>query len=199
MVPDAHRQNCLLKANLPSTVKDLRSFLGSFRTFYRCKQNISVILSKLEEFVAGKPSSHKLQWNDDLITEFESAKKHAGRLDKIYLPKPSDQLVLTSDYSKKGISATLWAVVEDKFLVVSRMSCKLDKSQEKLLPCEGEATAQFVAGKCPYIKTYILASDLKTISLLDNKPTVQAAALLKQGKFSSSKLINQVLTAISIL
>ena len=46
-------------------------------------------------------------------------------------------------------------MVEDKFLVVSRMSCKLDKSQENLLPCEGEATAQFAAGKCPYIKTYI--------------------------------------------
>ena len=199
LVPDVHRQNCLEEADLPSTVKELRSYLGSYRTFYRCKEGISLILGDMEELVAGKPSTQKVSWTENLIKTFENSKKEVKKLDRIYLPKPNDQLVLTSDYSKKGIAATLWAVVDGKFFVVARMSTKLDKAQENLLPCEGEATAQYVAGKCPYINTYILASNLKTISLLDNKPTVQASNLLKQGKFSSSKLINQVLTAISEL
>ena len=199
LVPDVHRQNVLITAELPLTVKDLRSFLGTYRTFYRCKEGISFILSDLEELVSGKPSSQKVEWTEVLEKKFENAKTEAKKLDKIYLPKPTDQLVLTSDYSKKGICATLWAIVDGEFLVVARMSTKLDKAQENLLPCEGEAAAQFVAGKCPFINTYILASQLKTISLLDNKPTVQASNLLKQGKFSSSKLINQVLTAISEL
>ena len=44
LVPDPHRQNCLAKAALPITVKQLRSYLGGYRTFYRCKENMSFIL-----------------------------------------------------------------------------------------------------------------------------------------------------------
>ena len=75
LVPDEHRQNCLEKAKKPSTVKELRSFLGSYRTFYRCKEGISFLLSKLESMVADKPSSQKLIWTPDLDQEFIRAKK----------------------------------------------------------------------------------------------------------------------------
>ena len=118
LVPDEHRQNCLEKAKKPSTVKELRSFLGSYRTFYRCKKDISFLLSKLESMVADKPSSQKLVWTPDLDQEFIRAQKEIKSLDSIYLPKPNDQLVLTSDYCKTGICATLWAFVDNNFLVV---------------------------------------------------------------------------------
>ena len=97
LVPDIHRQNCLLNASKPTTVKELRSFLGSYRTFYRCKQGISFILGNLEKMTVDKPSSQKLIWTEDLVKEFEKAKEQAKSLDKIYLPKKDDQLVLTSD------------------------------------------------------------------------------------------------------
>ena len=199
LVPDVHRQNCLEKAERPSTVKELRSFLGSYRTFYRCKDGIAFILGNLEKITSDKASAAKIEWTPSLTKEFNAARDEIKILDTIYLPKPEDQLVLTSDYSKKGICATLWAIVDEKFVVVARMSTKLEKAQEHLLPCEGEATAVYVAAKCPYFSSHILASKLKTIALLDSKPVVQAANLLKQGKFSSSKLINIVLTSISDL
>ena len=199
LIPDVHRQNCLLKAPRPTTVKELRSFLGSYRTFYRCKANMSSLLGSLETVTSDKPSSQKLEWTPRLIEDFEKAKSEIKYLDTIYLPKKEDQLVLTSDYSKQGICATLWAIVDSKFLVVSRMSTKLDKSQEHLLPCEGEAIAIYVAGKTPQFKSHIITSNVKTIALLDNKAVVQAANLLKQGKFSSSKLINIVLSSIADL
>ena len=199
LVPDVHRQNCLLHASKPNTVKELRSFLGSFRTFYRCKENISFILSNLEKMVADKPSSQKLTWTEQLTEEFHRAREQAKSLDKIYLPKKDDQLVLTSDYSQQGISATLWAITEGKHLVVARMSTKLETSQQNLQPCDGEAIACFVAAKCPFFNSYIMSSTKRTIALLDSKPVVQAAHLLNQGKFSSSKIINLVLTAISEL
>ena len=197
--PDAHRRSCLENAPRPNTVKDMRSFLGSYRTFYRCQKDIAFILGNLEKMTADKPSSQKLVWTPSLIDEFEKAKFAVRNLDTIYLPKIDDQLVITSDYSKLGISATLWSIVDSKFMVVARMSTKLDKAQENLLPCEGEALAIYVAGKNPQFKTHILASRLRTIALLDSKPVVQAANLLKQGKFSSSRLINFVLTSISDL
>ena len=199
LTPDPHRINTLINASVPKTVKDLRSFLGSYRTFYKCKRNMSSLLTNLEEFSANKPSSQKLEWTPHLLLDFENAKKEAETMDDLYTPKPTDQLILTSDYSKIGINATLWAHVNGNFLVVSHMSAKLGKNNDNLLPCEGETLAHYVAAKCPNFSTPIRASNLKTISLLDNKTVCEASKLLKKGKFSSSKLINHLLVSISEL
>ena len=69
--PDPHRQNVLLEAKLPITVKDLRSYVGTYRTFYRCKNDIAFILEPLEQLMANKPSSQKLIWTPELINQFE--------------------------------------------------------------------------------------------------------------------------------
>ena len=201
LVPDIHRQHCISIAELPKTAKQLRSFIGSYRTFQKCLQNTAFILKDLEEFLAkhSSSSSQQLVWNDDLKKQFEDAKEKLKALDKLYLPKPEDQLVLTSDWCKYGISATLWAVVDNKFLVVARMSTRTDKDMEKMQPCEGETSAVFVAGKCPAFSVHIKSANLRTICLMDNKTTCQAAKLLQQGKFSTSRIINQLLTAISEL
>ena len=109
-------------------------------------------------------------------------------MDDLYTPKPDDQFVLKSYYSKLGINATLWAHSNGNFLVVSHMSAKLGKNQEHLLPCEGETLAYYIAAKCPNFNTPIRASNLRNISLVDNKTVCEASGLLKKGKFSSSKI-----------
>ena len=129
--------------------------------------------------MANKPSSQKLIWTPELINQFEVSKKEAKNLDVLYQPDPNDQLVLSSDYSKKGISGTLWAVVDDKYLVVSRMSAKLQDNQVDLLPCDGEAIAHYIAAKCPQMSTPIKASNKRTISLIDNKPVYEASKFLE--------------------
>ena len=200
LVPDEHRQNCLAKAHLPETTHDLRSYIGGYRRFFKAQQGMSQNLQELEELVAKSETKfQKLQWTEDLKSKFEQSKIKIKTLDKLYIPQTQDQLVLTSDWSKKGISATLWAAVDGKFLVVARTSCKLVKSQENMLPCEGECSAHYVAAKCSNFRGYIKASKLKTISLTDSKPVYQAANLLKKGKFSTSKLINELLTSIADL
>ena len=197
LTPDPHRQNSLELAELPTKVKELRSYLGSYRTFYKSKENMSTILGELEQMVSDKPSSEKLDWTPQLTAKFYESRTKIKTLDKLYLPKPQDQLVLTSDWSKSGISATLWAKVDDKFHVVSRFSCKTDKARQEVLPCEGECYAVYVAMKCPNFTSHIRSSQPRTICLVDNKPVYQAANLLKKGQFSTSKFINHLLTAIS--
>ena len=200
LIPDEHRQNCLSKANLPRTAHDLRSYIGGYRRFFKSQEGMSQILQDLEEIVAKTKTKHEqINWTDALKLKFVQSKEKIKTLDKLYIPQSTDQLVLTSDWSKKGISATLWAVVDSKFLVVARTSCKLEKSQESMLPCEGECSAHFVAAKCGNFRSYIKSSKLKTISLTDSKPVYQAANLLKKGKFSTSKLINELLTSVSDL
>ena len=65
------------------------------------------------------------------------------------------------------------------------------------LPCDGEMTAVFVAAKSPTFSSHIRASNKRTVSLVDNKPVVQAAKLIREGKFSSSRVINNLMTSIS--
>ena len=208
LVPDLHRQNVIANAPLPNTVKALRSYLGAFRTFFRCKKQMSSILKDLEELQAGKKSSDKVTWTENLKQTFEDSKKEILKLDQLYLPKPDDQLVMTSDWSEKGISCTLWAIIDNTPQVVSRFSSKLEKSMEnmllkksqiqpKTLPCDGEMTAVYVGIKSPIISANIRASNKKTVCLVDSKPVVEAARLIKDGKFSSSRIINNLMTALS--
>ena len=207
LTPDPHRQNRLAKCALPITVEQLRSYLGGYRTFYRCKKEMAAILKELEEFQAGKKSSEKLTWTDHLKKKFEDSRRAITDLDHLYLPKPDDQLVITSDWSEKGISATLWAVFEeDPPKVVSRFSARLDKSLENMIksdvrpktfPCDGEMSVVFVAAKSPTFSSHIRASTKRTVSLVDNKPVVQASKLIRDGKFSSSRVINNLMTSIS--
>ena len=162
---------------------------------------MSANLRQLEEFVSKhKKSSDKLEWTDELIKSFEDSKEKLKTLDKLYIPKPEDQLVLTSDWSKKGYHATLWAVVAGKFLVVARMSGKPVKAMEDdMQACDGEIKTAYLAAKNPTFNLLIKASKHKTISLLDNKTGVQAANLISKGRFSSSKIINELLACISEL
>ena len=206
LVPDVHRQNTLLTCKRPENIQMLRSFLGTFHTFHKCHKNHNVILSPLTKLLSKNPSSNqKIDWTPELNKAFEEAQAAARNLDKLYTPKPSDQLVVTSDYAEKGsnmtagISATLWAVVENKWHVVARMSAEIEPQQRNLHPCDGEATAVYVAAKTPTFRIPIKAALKKTQALVDSKPLMEAAKLISQGKFSTSKIINNVLSSISDL
>ena len=208
LIPDPHRQNTLVTAELPVTVKDLRSYLGSYNTFYRCKPKVSQLLQNLSKLTAtAKQSSSKVPWTEELVEEFKMSQKEAKTMDRLYIPKPSDQLVQTQDYCEKGtqgaggISATLWAItgIEQTPEVVARFSAPVQPRQKRILPCDGEAMAAYVAAKSPVFSVPIRASEKKTISLVDSKPVYEASNLLKRGKFSASRIINQVLASISDL
>ena len=206
LIPDAHRQNILLTCKRPENIQMLRSFLGSFHTFHKCHKKHNMILSPLTKLLSNNPSSgQKIDWTPELIKAFEDAQAAAKDLDKLYTPKPRDQLVVTSDYAEKGsdmtkgISGTLWAVVDNNWFVVARMSAEIEPQQRNLHPCDGEATAVYVSAKTPTFRIPIKASLKKTQALVDSKPLVEAARLLNQGKFSTSKIINNVLSSISDL
>ena len=92
LIPDPHRKNTLLTAQRPNTVKELRSFLGSYHTFYKCQAKQNTLLSPLTKLLSkNPPSTQKIEWTPDLDQAFHTAKEAAGKLDKLYTPKPSDR------------------------------------------------------------------------------------------------------------
>lgn len=147
-----------------------------------------------------KKSSEKLDWTPEQRAAFANSKKEIENLDKLFLPAPGDQLILKWDYSQQGISATLWGLNDNSnHQVVARLSAELKPTQKNLLPCEVEGLAAYIGLTYPEINKYIKASNKRTIAFTDNKPLYQAANLLAQGKFSSSKFLNNLLIAVSSL
>ena len=180
LIPSPHRQNTLLTTVLPSTFGDLRSYLGTWHTLYKCKKGQHTILSPLTKMLSPNPKSgQKISWTKEQEAAFYRSREEAKILDKLYVPTTDDQLVITSDYAEKGtnmtagISATLWAKVKDDYRVVARMSAELTPTQHDLLPCDGEVTAHYVAAKSTYFSVPIKASRKKTLALCDNKPVVE--------------------------
>ena len=202
--PLEHAVSPLTKAQLPSTAKQLRSFIGSYKQMTECIKDYAVLLSPLEAAAGGKSSATLIQWTEELIKHFETAKEALKDIKTIYVPKPSDKLDIYSDYSKSkeavGGELIITRTDEDgtvRKLLGGHFSGKLNKHQKNWWPCEGEAlgvrlTAQHFS---PYIRENLNIATIHT----DNLPTVHAWKRLKTGAFSSSARVAAFLTGLSTL
>ena len=81
-------------------VKDMRSWLGLYKTLRRATPNIYAILDPLEKAVAGQESNSDIKWNHDLEMSFKAAKHRIPLMHTLYLPSPDDQLMLEPDGAK---------------------------------------------------------------------------------------------------
>jgi len=99
--PIDHTISPLTKASEPSTVKQLRSFIGSYKQISECIPNYAVLLGPLERAVAGLDSSAKIQWTDALSKQFATLKEALLDINTIFVPRPSDYLEIYSDYSQE--------------------------------------------------------------------------------------------------
>ena len=97
--PTEHTTSSLVQAKQPFTVKQLRSFLGSYKQLSASIPNYAVIIHALEQAVAGKKSAERLTWTVDLQRSFQEAKDSAAHPVGIAEPRPDDTLQTYSDYS----------------------------------------------------------------------------------------------------
>ena len=193
-----HRLSALATCEPPSTVKDLRSFIGAFKVLSRVIPQCAKFLIPLDKAVAGLMSNEKLLWSDDLSAAFEKARSALSSAQTIYLPKVEDQLWIVTDGAvrKPGLGATLYITREDgKPKVAGFFSSKLKKLQVDWLPCEVEALC--IAASIQHFSPYIIQSNKQTCVLTDNKPCVQAFSKLCRGEFSVSPRVATFLTAVS--
>ena len=119
--------------------------------------------------------------------------KHALKnIEPLYLPKRTDRLAMTLDWSKSGIGSTLFALLKDRKVVVSHFSATLSGNQSRWPPCDGEGLSVCVA--IDRFANYIREASQPTLVCSDSKPVVQAVFLLMKGSFSSSQRLNRLLS-----
>ena len=88
---------CLLsRAQKPSTVKQMRSFLGAYKQISECIPQYSVLLSDFEKLVGSRGSAEKITWTEDLNKTFLKEKEKAGSPEGIFIPTKNDRMQLFS-------------------------------------------------------------------------------------------------------
>ena len=197
--PSPHRQCALtnVKQDDIKKVKDMRSWIGLYKTLHIATPNITAILQPFEDETAGKDTKDEFVWNHELTQRFREAKNHVQNMKTLYLPSPNDQLVLVPDGSKMtpGIGHILYAVVNGKRLPVRFHTFKLKETCRKWSPCEIEALAAGVEKEFDLLRE----SKLPIMVCPDNKPVHDAVSLINKGKFSTSARMTSFLANINRL
>ena len=197
--PSPHRQCALtnVKQEDIKKVKDMRSWVGLYKTLHIATPHITTILEPFEIATGGKDSKDKFEWNHQLEQQFRLAKNHVKTMKTLYLPSPEDQLVLVTDGSKMtpGIGHILYAVVDGKRLPVRFHTLKLRNKCKKWAPCEIEALA--LAAGINKEFDLLRESKLPIIICPDNKPVHDAVNLINSGKFSTNARMTTFLANIN--
>jgi hypothetical protein len=188
LTPSPHRKLALKNTKLDdiNTVKDLRSWTGLYKTLLIATPSLALVLDPFDQETANRESKEKITWTPQLMQAFAHAKNHIDNTQQLYLPSPSDQLLMVPDGSQKtpGIGHVLFALVDNIRKPVRFHSVKLPEHCKKWAPCEIEALA-FATGIQAEIDL-IKESQKPLLIAPDSSPVKDAVNLIKKGKFSAS-------------
>ena len=199
--PSIHKINPLEAAPEPTTVKQMRSWLGAAKQLSAGLKDYAKVFHPLELAAAGKQSAEKIEWSESLRNSFKAAKNLLKTLQSIYYLLPDDRLQTYSDFAQESMSIGGRLEIirkqgsESVTLHGGFFSVCLNATQRKWLPCEAECLG--VKLVLDHFAPLLKESNQQTIHYCDNLPTVNAYQRLKQGKFSSSPRIAAFLTSVN--
>ena len=202
LTPSAHRQQALktIKPENIETIKDLCSWIGLYKTFLDCTPNLANLLAPFDEISAGKDSKDIVTWTPNLTIAFRKATDKVDKMEKLYLPKPDDQLIITTDAARvnPGLGMILQArSTDDKMHTVKHYSIKLKPHIAKWQTCDIEAAA--IGTAIQAFNDFIRETRKPVIICTDSKPVMDAAKKIKKGNFSLSPRIQTFLNNLSRL
>ena len=184
------------------TVKQVNSWKGLYKTLIRHLPHLAAVMMPFDKACASKASSSKFDWTrPGILAAFNTATSHLDEIKTTYLPRPEEQLVLQPDTSSSNL-CTGWSLYtlrpSDKgtqWLPVQYASGKLSNYMEGWSPCEKEGVGAVLA--IDQVRHWVNESHKPTIVMPDNKPVVEAAALMKLGKHSTNSRLQQLLASIN--
>ena len=197
--PSQHIVKCLGKTKIEDlrTNKQINSWKGLYKTLIGHLPALSNLMSPFDIATAGKNSSEKFLWTPPLTSAFNQAMQHLEKVNKTYLPSPSEQLILLPDAmtTTPCVGWVLYVVRKDRLLPVSYCSAKLKDYMAKWYPCEKEAVGVVLSiDQCVH---WISESYLPTLVGPDSLAVVNAAELMRKGKHSSNPRLQSLLASVN--
>lgn len=180
-----------------TTVKKVNSWKGLYKCLIGHLPALAMVMSPFDTATGGRNSSESFSWSPQLISAFNVAMSHLQKINKTYLPAPSEQLLLLPD-TMSVLPCTGWVMYtqrDSKMLPVTYCSAKLKPYMVRWFPCEKEAVGTVLA--IEHCSHWISESDLTTLVGPDSSAVVQATELMRKGKHSSSPRLQSLLASIN--
>ncbi|KAM0726709.1 Retrovirus-related Pol polyprotein from transposon 297 [Formica fusca] len=133
----------------PTTVKQMRQFLGMLNFYRRFIPGAAVDQAKLNDTLAGPKKKGKapIQWTIELDEAFERTKSSLSRATLLSHPDPRSKLAVTTDASDSAIGAVVQQKSGEDWQPLAFMSKKLSPAQRKYSPYDRELLAIYLAIK----------------------------------------------------
>ena len=199
ILPSAHTVTSLGKSRIEElkTNKQVNSWKGLYKTLIGHLPALSNLMTPFDSATAGKTSNEAFKWTPALTSAFNEAMNHLEKINKTYLPQPSEQLILLPDAMSTTpcVGWVLYVMRNNKPLPVSFCSAKLKDYMCKWYPCEKEAIGVVLSlDQCAH---WIAESTKPTLIGPDSLAVVKAAELMKKGKHSSNPRLQSLLSSIN--
>ena len=199
VLPSEHTVTSLGQTTIDSltTNKHVNSWKGLYKTLSGHLPALSNIMAPFDAATAGKNSNEKFLWSPHLTAAFNNAMSHLSRINKTYLPKPDEQLILLPDAMSTTpcIGWVLYVIRKDKLFPVVYCTAKLKEYMTKWYPCEKEAIGAVISiDQCAH---WISESHLPTLVGPDSLAVVKAADLLRRGSHSTNPRLQSLLASVN--
>ncbi|GFT23067.1 transposon Tf2-8 polyprotein [Trichonephila clavipes] len=158
--PLSDRVDCILNFPQPTTLTQLRRFLGLFNFYRRFVPKAAHLLAPLNKFLEGiknfKKSKKKvscknlrdsIQWTEEAEQAFNDAKNALADATLLRHPIPGAKLSLWTDASDKAVGGSLMQLCQNNWEPVAFLSVKLSKSQQKWSTYDRELLAMYISVK----------------------------------------------------
>ena len=167
---------------LPTTHKELKSFLGLANYFRDHVKNHSMITQPLQSMVTNYSKNKPLKWTDELIATFHQVRKTVAECPQLHFIDEKLPLFLHTDASDYGIGAYLFQkTAEGKELPLAFLSKSLTAERLRWSVPEKEAFAiVFAFQKLEYIlrDTYfVLRTDHKNLIYINQEGSAEGTSL----------------------
>jgi hypothetical protein len=130
---------------LPSTPKELQTFLGMMHFYHRFIPHAASSLYLLHDLAKKKPSKSPLQWTEDALAAFNAAKKTLSSATALAHPLPDGRLAVCSDASEVGVGACLQQLQYSRWVPLAFFSRRLRPPERKYSAFDRELLAAYLA------------------------------------------------------
>ena len=177
--PQTAKTEAVANYQQPWTKTDIRSFLGLAGYYRRYIPNFSAIAAPLSDCTKTS-ASEKIEWTEDCKKAFESLKNALISKPTLVPLNYSNQFVLHTDASNRGIGAVLSQGNPKEDVAIGYFSRKLLSKEKNYSATEKEGLA--VVATCKHFLPYLLQRHFTIIT--DHR----ALKFLTSKDFSSSRI-----------
>ncbi|GFT96563.1 hypothetical protein TNCV_5022201 [Trichonephila clavipes] len=157
--PLSDRVDCILNFPRPTTITQLRRFLGLFNFYRRFVPKAAHLLAPLNKFLEGIKNFKKskkvscknlhdsIQWTEEAEQAFNDTKNALADATLLRHPIPGAKLSLWTDASDKDVGGSLMQLCQNNWEPIAFLSVKLSKSQQKWSTYDRELLTMYISVK----------------------------------------------------